>query len=78
MMCTIMSRTLAPSFVAMPPMGTSTQTRLDVTPEEDELLWRVYEHGGGLRARDLRFLTELKALEGSTTSGMDENAAQSA
>ena len=56
-------RQLKPTFVAVPPSGTSTETRLWVTDAEDALLWALYEFGGRLRNRDLRFLTELKVLD---------------
>ena len=56
-----MARQLAASFVAAPPSGTSTQTRLEVTEAEDAALWEMYRFGGWLRAGDLRLLVEMNA-----------------
>ena len=56
-----MVRQLAASFVAVPPSGTSTQTRLEVTDAEDAALWELYRFGGRLRASDLRLLVEMNA-----------------
>ena len=58
-----MTRELAAAFVATPPNGTSTGTRLRLTEDEQELMWRLYDAGGRLRNRDLRFLVELKVLD---------------
>ena len=56
-----MVRQLAASFVAVPPSGTSAQTRLAVTEAEDATLWELYRFGGRLRASDLRRLVETNA-----------------
>ena len=61
-----MVRQLAASFVAVPPSGTSTQTRLEVTEDEDAVLWELYRFGGRLRASDLRLLVELNAAGADT------------
>ena len=58
-----MTRKLAASFVAAMPKGTSTETRLRLTQDEQELMWMLYDAGGRLRNRDLRFLVELKVLD---------------
>ena len=56
-----MVRQLAAPFVAVPPSGTSTETRLSVSDDEDALLWELYRYGGKLKATDLRCLVELNA-----------------
>ena len=60
-----MVRQLAASFVAVPPSGTSAQTRLEVTVAEDATLWEMYRFGGRLRASDLRMLVETNAAGGA-------------
>ena len=60
-----MVRQLAASFVAVPPSGTSAQTRLEVTEAEDATLWELYRFGGRLRASDLRLLVEMNAAGGA-------------
>ena len=65
----VVVRQLAASFVAVPPSGTSTQTRLLVTEVEDAVLWELYRFGGRLRASDLRRLVEMNAAGAGIDAG---------
>ena len=71
-----MVRQLAASFVAVPPSGSSAQTRLEVTDADDAALWEMYRFGGRLRASDLRMLVETNAA--GVDAGADERRALAA
>ena len=70
-----MVRQLAASFVAVPPSGTSAQTRLEVTEAEDATLWELYRFGGRLRASDLRLLVEMNATGAAVDAEMRKTLA---